>query len=275
MFAASADSKVIVFDTAACTPSASSHTNKVVTLTTAFEEKEQLLFLGTNTGELKVCCLKNDQALASPLCNIKLRTTGQLTALCYVAEIEMLFVVIEDELICMSLTETEVADPENRSVKSKIMRSKDQPQSLIKVTYSLKNYGFGLKQHAASMVFMMTMAPFPAYFIAMASSNGIVDLFQLPRTLDYPATATASPKKVKGYREFDLIASWKFKPNSIGKLSYAPSGQTLYACAEDKVFAISLAAYMHSWGGRNATSAGETTAFSPQEGETDTDYDEQ
>lgn len=272
LFAASTDSKVIVFDTAVCTPSASSHTSKVVTLTTTFEEKEHLLFLGTNTGELKVCCLKNDQALASPLCNIKLRATGQLTALCYVAEIETLLMVIEDELICLSLTETEVADVENRSVKSKIVRSKDNPQSLVKVTYSLKNFGFGPKQHAASIIFMNTVAPFPAYFVAMASSAGIVDLFQLPRTLDHPpAPAAGSPKKVKGYREFDLIASWKFKPNSIGKLSYSPAGQTLYACAEDKVFAISLAAYIPSMGGRSAKSVSGTTAFAPEEGEVDTD----
>jgi len=238
LYAASTDAKVIVFDTAAGTPSASAHTNKVITLATAFEEKEQLLFLGTNTGELKVCCLKNAQALASPLCNLKLGPAGQLTAMCYAAEIEVLFVIIDDELICLSLTETEVANAENRSVKSKIMRSKDQAASLVKVRYSLKGFNFGPKQLASSVVFMHTVAPFPAFFLAVASSNGIVDLFQLPRSLDNPAT------KPKGYRGFDLISSWKFKPNSLGKVAYAPFTQTLYVCVEDKTLAISVAAYI-------------------------------
>jgi len=245
LYAASTDAKVIVFDTAAGTPSASAHTNKVITLATAFEEKEQLLFLGTSTGELKVCCLKNAQALASPLCNLKLRGAGQLTAMCYAAEIETLFVVIDDELICLSLTETQVANAENRSVKSKIVRSKDQAASLIKVSYSLRNFNFGPKQLVGSMVFMHTLAPFPVYFLAMSSSTGIVDLFQLPRSLDHPPASGPT----KGYRGFDLIASWKFKPFAVNKLAYSPSAQTLYACMEDKALAISLAAYVPRIGG--------------------------
>lgn len=246
LLAASTDSKVIVFDTEAKTPSASSHTSRIVSVTSAFEEKEQLLFLGTNTGELRVCCLKNAQALATPLCTLRLRATAaQLTAMCYVAELEMLFVVIDSELIGLSFTETEVTNVSKRSVKSKIVRSKGDPQGLIKVAYSLTNFGFGAKQRATSAVFMYTKEPFPVHFLAIAASNGVVNLFQLPRReLGVSGSLPRGEEESKINRAFGLIAGWKFKANSIGKLAYAPSAQTLYVCAEDQILSISLAAFI-------------------------------